>query len=231
MSSSWAASALSWWEEAGVDAIVGEAPRDWLNPKAKAPSPPPAPASEAPPGTLEGFRKWLDSTDSLPFATPSAPRVGPSGDPASGLMILVDMPALADFEAGTLLAGEAGVLFDRMLAAIGRSRETVYLASLSTIRTATGAIDSASAARLADIARHHIGLVAPTALLLFGDTCGKALVGSAVAGARARWHEIATPAGPIKTLVTMRPHDLQERPALKTHAWADLKLLREELTP
>ena len=35
MASNWAASALSWWQDAGVDTIVGEAPRDWLSPKAK----------------------------------------------------------------------------------------------------------------------------------------------------------------------------------------------------
>ena len=35
MASNWAASALDWWQEAGVDVIVGETPREWLSPKAK----------------------------------------------------------------------------------------------------------------------------------------------------------------------------------------------------
>ena len=30
MSLRWAESALSWWEEAGVDTVVGEQPRNWL---------------------------------------------------------------------------------------------------------------------------------------------------------------------------------------------------------
>ena len=82
-----------------------------------------------------------------------------------------------------------------MLAAIGRGRDSIYLAALSPVRTPTGTIGEAEAARLAEIARHHIGLAAPKALLLFGDACGKALVGSAVAGARARWHEVSTGGG------------------------------------
>jgi uracil-DNA glycosylase len=226
MASSWAASALDWWEEAGVDTIVGETPRDWLNPQAKT-APAPAEPPLAPlPDTLEALREWLATSADLPFATPSARRAAPQGDPASGLMILVDMPS-AD---GGLLSGEAGALFDRMLAAIGRGRDSIYLAPLSPIRTPTGAIDDKSAARLAEIARRHAGLAAPKALLLFGDICGKALVGAAVAGARARWHEISTQAGPIKTLVTIRPEKLLTQPALKALAWADLQMLREALS-
>jgi len=226
MSSNWAASALDWWREAGVDIVVGEEPRDWLNPKAKAAAAAAVAAPpEALPDTLDGFRDWLSTTTDLPFATPNVRRDLPEGDPDSGLMVLVDMPSAE----GGLLAGEAGALFDRMLVAIGRSRETIYLASLSPIRAPTGIIDDKYAARLGEIARHHLGLVAPRTLLAFGDTCGKALVGAKVPAARGRWHEVATPAGPIKTLVTIKPENLIGMNAMKKLAWADLQLLMEEL--
>jgi len=228
MSASWAASALSWWEEAGVDVIVGEEPRDWLNPKSKAaPAEPAAPPPDALPDTLDGFQAWLAETDKLPFAAPAAARAAPAGDPASGLMVMTDMPSAG----GGLIAGPAGDLFDRMLAAIGRERESIYLAPLSPIRTPTGTIGDKDSAALAEIARHHIGLVAPKALLLFGDTCGKALVGSAVPGARGRWHEVQTAAGPVRTLVTIRPEKLVDRPAFKKFVWEDLQMLMEELKP
>jgi uracil-DNA glycosylase len=226
--SGWAASTLGWWEEAGVDTIVGEEPRDWLAPKAKAPdAPPPAPPPDALPDTLEGLAAWLAETDQLPYAAPGARRAAPAGDPASGLMILTDMPS----PDGGLISGEAGALLDKMLAAIGRSRATIYLAALSPVRTPAGTIGEAEAARLAEIARHHIGLVAPKALLLFGDACGKALVGATVAGARARWHEVSTGAGQIRTLVTLRPEKLLTQPKLKSLAWDDLQMLMEELAP
>lgn len=227
MTSAWAASALSWWQEAGVDTLVAEAPRDWLEPRPKTPAKSAAPEAAALPETLEEFQQWLATADGLPFAAPNVARAAPAGDPGSGLMILIDMPSAA----GELLGGEPGALFDRMLGAIGRSRDTVYLAALSPIRTPAGALDEASAASLAEIARHHIGLVAPRALLMFGDICGKALLGSAVAGARARWHEIPTRAGPIKALVTIRPDKLIEMPAWKKLAWDDLQMLMEELKP
>ena len=50
MATNWATSALSWWEEAGVDTIVAEEPRDWLSPKARPPGrPPPPPPPPTPP--------------------------------------------------------------------------------------------------------------------------------------------------------------------------------------
>src|SRR5206468_8906733 len=119
----------------------------------------------------------------LPFATQNVRRDLPEGDPESGLMVLVDMPSAE----GGLLAGEAGALFDRMLVAIGRSRETIYLACLSPIRAPTGILDDKYAARLGEIARHHLGLVAPRTLLAFGDTSGKALAGAPAPAPAGKW--------------------------------------------
>jgi DNA polymerase len=226
-------SALSWWTEAGVDALVDEAPRDWLRPAAKeAPLPPPATAetpADSLPGQLDLFQAWLASSDRLAFASPAAPRICPAGDPASGLMILADMPSGEDCAAGTLISGEAGRLFDRMLAAIGRDRASVYLAALSCIRSPSGQLNSDSMKSCAALARHHIGLAAPKAVLLFGDACAKALLGLSVPQARGRWHEIATHAGPVKALATIAPRQLLESPRLKAMAWADLQMLIEEV--
>lgn len=224
-----AASALQWWADAGVDVLVGEEPRDWLRPKAKqapAPSSSPAaaPADELP-GQLDLFQAYLRDSDRLSFATPTAPRVCPSGDPASGLMMLTDMPAAEDCAAGTLLSGEVGRLFDRMLAAIGRDRNSIYLASLSCLRSPTGGFTGESASQCATLARHHVGLVQPGTLLLFGDTCCKALLGQSVMQARGKWHSLSTHAGPIPAIATFHPDRLLEQPSFKAAAWADLQLL------
>lgn len=234
-----AASALRWWQDAGVDTIVGESPRDWLKPETQgsprgAHATPPR-AEENLPDTLEAFHAWLLETHSLPFAAASAPRIGPAGDGSSGLMVLTDMPTAEDFAAGMLISSDG--LFDRMLEQtskkIGRelSRATIYLASLSPLRPPPGNLDPASAARLAEIARHHIALAAPRAVLLLGDICSKALLGGAVAHKRGAWHEIATNGGKVRALVTMKPENLNLRPNLKKHAWADLQMLEEGLKP
>ncbi|MFC7498028.1 uracil-DNA glycosylase [Enterovirga sp. GCM10030262] len=225
-----ALSALQWWADAGVDVIVDEAPRDWLRPQTRPTAPmKPQPPADAPPDQLELFQAWLRDHAALPFASPAAPRICPSGDPAAGLMILTDMPAGEDCASGTLLSGEAGRLFDRMMAAIGRDRASLYLASLSCLRSPDGRLTGEAANRCATLARHHVGLADPKALLIFGDAVSKALLGLSMAQARGRWHEIATHAGLIPTLVTIPPSYLLNQPSAKALAWADLQMLAEGL--
>ena len=221
--------------DAGVDVIVGEEPRDWLRPK-PAPAPietkslaPTGMPDEELPGQLDLFQRWLRTTDRLPHHSPSAPRICPAGDPASGLMIMIDMPTAEDCAAGTLLSGEVGRLFDRMLAAIGRDRGTVYFAALSCLRSADGRLSGEPEKQCALLARHHIGLAAPRALLLFGDGAAKSLLGLPVARARGRWHEVATHSGLVRTIATISPRQLLAHPAQKAHAWADLQMLMEGL--
>jgi DNA polymerase len=230
-----AARVLQWWSDAGVDVVLDEAPRDWLKPQAKieaapaAEPPPAAPDAGDLPGQLPLFRAWLAENGELPYAAPSAPRVCPSGDPEAGLMILTDMPTGEDCAAGTLISGEAGKLFDRMLAAIGRSRDTIYLAALSCLRSPDGRFNEDSARQCAALARHHAGLVQPRAVLIFGDAASKALLGLPLAQARGRWHELATHAGPVRALVTLPPSYLVNHPKAKAHAWADLQKLVDEV--
>ncbi|MDB5699580.1 MAG: uracil-DNA glycosylase [Alphaproteobacteria bacterium] len=230
------ANVLQWWSDAGVDCLVDEPPHDWLRTKPK-----PSAATDmaarnviAEPGAslpdqLDLFRAFLAGSDTLPFASPGVQRVCPSGDPASGLMLLTDMPAAEDCGSGVLLSGEAGGLFDRMLAAIGRSRETVYLAAFSCLRSPSGAFNEDGATRCATLARHHIGLAAPKALLLLGDTCSKALLGMPMMQARGRWHQLSTHAGDIAVMASFAPSYLLDQPTAKRHAWADLQMLMDKL--
>ena len=233
-----AASALTWWVDAGVDVVAGEEPRDWLRPgapdapletKAAAPAAQTREPAEELPGQLDLFQAWLAGSDRLPFAAPSSPRVCPAGDPAAGLMVMIDMPSAEDCSAGTLLSGEVGRLFDRMLAAIGRDRSSIYFAAFSCLRPADGRMTGEAEQNCARLARHHIGLAAPKALLLFGDGASRALLGLTVARARGRWHEVATHAGPVRALATISPRQLLLHPAQKAHAWADLQRLVEGL--
>jgi DNA polymerase len=144
-------------------------------------------------------------------------------------MIVTDMPTGEDCNAGLLISGEAGRLFDRMLAAIGRDRANIYLSALSCLRSPDGRLNSAGARRCAALARHHAGLVMPKALLILGDAASKALLGLPLVQARGRWHQLDTHAGPVKTLVTLPPGYLLTQPAAKAHAWVDLQLLIQEV--
>ena len=117
-----------------------------------------------------------------------------------------------------------------MLAAIGRDRDSIYLAALSCLRSPDGPAQQRVGEAAARRSPATISASPrPRRVLLFGDACAKALLGLSVAQARGRWHEIATHAGPVKALVTIAPRLLLESPRLKALAWADLQMLIEEV--
>lgn len=232
-----AASALEWWRDAGVDTLVDEAPRDWT----AAPPPPPEPprrrsgaqavaeAVVAPlPDTLDAFTVWRAGPDA-PEAGWAGTPIAATGNPAAEIMILVDLPDREDCDSGVLLSGAAGRLFDRMLAAIARNRDSVYLAPMCSMRPLTGRITPEIEARLVEVARQHVGLVAPKRLLLLGNAPSRAVTGMDVARARGSLHAINLECGKsevaVEVVASFHPRLLLERPAEKARAWKDLQML------
>jgi uracil-DNA glycosylase len=227
------ASALEWWRDAGVDVELQEAPRDWLAripaPAAPAPFPfdataPAAPAiARAPmPDTLAAFEAWRIGADAPDFGWSSRRFAGSGSAVASGLMVLVDMPERDDSD--RLLDGAAGRLFDRMLAAVGHSRESVYLAPLCVARPVSGQIPSEVEAGLAEIAWRWVELVAPKRLLLLGNAPSRALAGANVATGRGCLSDVNRENMTMQAVSSYHPRFLLEQPARKADTWIDLQL-------
>lgn len=237
------ASLVSWWQEAGLDVLVDETPRDWLakaepvaTATAEAPAAPVAPMAERPlpaaqpstfPDSLPAFHAWLASSDKL--SIPLAARVAPSGDAASGVMVLVDLPEADDHLSGRLLSGAAGELFDRMVAAIGRDRANLYLAAMAPGRPAGGYVDKASGALFGELARHHAGLARPRVLLLMGEQPSRGFLGMGFVEARGRVHDVRLASGTVPAIATFHPRTLLQHPEQKKRAWEDLQLLMKAI--
>lgn len=145
-------------------------------------------------------------------------------------MLLTDMPDAEDMATDSLLAGSAGRLLDAMLGAIGRDRASAYLAALAPGRPATGRIEADLETELARIARHHVALVRPRALLLLGDTTIRAFTGANLAQARGSIHSVNLNGATVPTVATFHPRFLLQQPARKADAWTDLRMLMEILT-
>lgn len=233
-----AATTLDWWIEAGVDTLVDELPRDWLAPLVAAPKPDPTPmavaavaadalAQAALPATLEAFLPWRLG-DATPEARWSRVRLGPVGDAAAAeLLVLTDMPEEGDAVRGNLLSGVEGRLLDRMLAAIGASRDGVLLASVCTARPLAGRVPAGSVAELETLARHLIELVRPRRMLLLGQAATRALLRSDGPEVRGCLQHVNHGDIGCGVVATYHPRVLLERPACKADAWRDLQLLIE----
>jgi DNA polymerase len=215
-------SLIGWWLDAGVDAPVGEAPRDWLR-RIESPAPVSQPVTNERPADLEAFRHWLTTASGLPMDRPGSIRVAPHGAEGAKIMLLSDLPGREDAADGRSIGGEAWALAIKMLAAIGLAPDEAYVASLSCFHT-PGARLNGDVEACAAIARDHVRLAKPERLILFGDAPAKALLGEPLARARGRVHRIEG----IRTVATFHPRWLLQRPSDKALAWRDLLLLMSE---
>lgn len=222
------ASTLEWWRDAGVDMLVEDDVRDWL-----ARTPPPAapataelavaaPAVETLPDTLEAFVEWRLS-DAAPEAGWHMPRFMPTGPADAEWVLVTDVPEAEDSE--MLMSGPAGRLLDKMLAAIGLSRESVHLLPLAWARPLTGRIAPDDEARLIELARHHLSLLRPQKLFLLGQSASRVL-------AETNGDSLTNPiravnhfGGKTLAVASFHPRFLLERPAAKGEAWKHLLLL------
>lgn len=228
-----AASALAWWDEAGVDSLVDEAPRDWLAtpaPQARQPlvdpvipAPVPAVEPDALPPAWDAFLAWR-AGGAAPEAGWPGGWVAASGPADAALMVLVDCPDRGDNAEG-LLSGAPGRLFDCMLAAIGLSRDAVHIAAVCAKRPTAGRTPADLHDRLAAIASHHIGLIAPERLLLLGNAASRAILATETREARGRLHRFNHDRGQTAVVASYHPRFLLEKPAAKAGAWADLQVL------
>jgi len=189
--------ALGWWIEAGVDSSFHDEPTDWLaaasdgkSGPAGAAAPSPIAKAERPtdarermassengpaiggnpahwPQTLTDFAGWWLTEPSLSPA-PAAVRVPPSGPAGALLMVLVPMPEAGDSQ--TLLAGREGKLLDAILAAMGLSRDAIYLASALPAPMPLPDWQALHAAGLGAVVMHHVALAMPQRLLVLGKT-------------------------------------------------------------
>jgi DNA polymerase len=227
-----ARSALAWWLDAGVDVAVQEQPRNWLKPAASRPLQPEPksaepviePSAEPLPDTLVEFRDWLLSSMQVPMARPGARRVLPHGSEQPAVMLLAEAPAAEDLAAGQPIGGDAWLLTERMLKAIGLPVDQAYSASLSCIHAPGARLDEKARQACGEIARHHIRLAKPQRLLLLGDGPCAAVLGKRLIDARGHVHKVEG----VRTVATFHPRHLINRPLDKSLAWKDLLLLMED---
>ena len=132
--------------------------------------------------------------------------------PSSAAAERPEVPYREAMFVGEAFDGEAGALFDKILGAIGLSRQTVHVTVLSA------SLDE------------QIAVVGPKVIVALGEAAARALLGEASLGqVRGQWGSY-TPRGAaaVKVLPTFHPAALLRDP-LKRDVWTDMKNLKNEL--
>jgi len=152
------------------------------------------------------------------------------GNRSAELLVIGEAPGAEEDRQGEPFVGRAGQLLDSMLRAVGRRRETVYIANVLKCRPPGNRDPSAAeVASCLPYLQRQIELIAPRLILVVGRIAAQSLLATdtPIGRLRGQLHHFGPRVTPV--IVTYHPAYLLRSPGEKRRAWADLKRVRAEL--
>jgi uracil-DNA glycosylase len=180
-----------------------------------------------------GLQSLVAECQSCEFSQSRQQTVFGSGNTLAKLAVIADPPSADEEADGQPLAGQAGLLFDAMLASLGFNRqEHVYLSNVLKCRPSPQREPTAlEFAQCQPFLRRQLELLRPRVVLLTGRFAAKTVLGveAGLANLRGKVHRITIAGADIPVVVTFDPAYLLRNPGDKAKAWADLCLLHSEM--
>ena len=236
-----------WWSLAGVDLHYANEPTALLDDPGKMETTAPKPAAmvadaskdpvtefatkQVMPNDHRAFAAWLSNPDNLVESGWTRQFVMPRGEPNPDVMVIVAMPDSDSSAPDSLFSAKTEKLMVNMLAAINCDSKNAYFASVAVGRPIDGQIDEKHHAGLKDRMMHHISLVQPKRIIIFGDGASNILLNENLLAARKKKQFINHVSSKTEAITTFHPRILLERPELKAEAWKDLQMLTRISTP
>ena len=250
-----AAWALRWLSEMGADEIILDAPVDrFAAPQATLPEKPvaaaPAPVAAAPIASplanapaaqcqsLAEIEAALDRFEACPLKKTATRLCFADGNPAARVMLVGEAPGRDEDIQGKPFVGRSGQLLDRMLAAIGLSRQAadresaVFITNVIFWRPPGNRTPTQAETQLClPFLLRTIELQKPDFIVCLGATPAHRLTGRSdgILKLRGKWTAANVSGRNIPLLPTLHPAYLLRQPAQKRLAWRDLLSLREML--
>lgn len=145
----------------------------------------------------------------------------------NGLVVITDIPSSDDDSSGRVLSGAAGELMDKMLAAIGMSRENVSIIPLMFWRTPGGRTPTRIELDLArPFVNRAIELLEPRAILTLGTLAATEVAGTDLM--RNHGNEVILP-NDIHVFPIYHPNYLILKPGAKASVWTVLQNVQKLL--
>jgi DNA polymerase len=185
--------------------------------------------------TIEELRAALEKFQGLALKRTATQMVFADGVPTAKIMLVGEAPGADEDRLGKPFVGVSGQLLDKMLAAIGLSRETnVYISNVINWRPPGNRSPSdAEIALSLPFIQRHIELVNPAVVVFVGGVAAKALMQTSqgITRLRGRWTDYASEGlkQPIPSLCMFHPAYLLRSPNQKALAWQDLLKLKMRL--
>ena len=150
------------------------------------------------------------------------------GSPHARLMFIGEGPGRDEDLTGRPFVGRAGQLLDKMIAAIGLSREEVYIANVVKCRPPQNrAPEMDEVAACMPYLRAQVGLIRPQVIVLLGSSALGAILGPdhRITRERGAWIERKG----VWFMPTFHPAALLRDESKKRPVWEDLKKVRDKL--
>jgi len=180
---------------------------------------------------LDQLKKSLNDLKNCDLKKKAKNLVFCDGNPKSKIMLVGEAPGASEDQEGLPFVGRAGLLLDKMLAAINLDRNKVYISNIVNYRPPENRrpTDEEIKRYLPFIAK-HIEIINPKILVLLGSTAMNALIGNDIVISKMRGKWIEKKFGSCKTsvIITFHPAFLMRQPAQKKMAWIDLKMIRDK---
>jgi uracil-DNA glycosylase len=150
------------------------------------------------------------------------------GNPHAELMFVGEAPGRDEDEQGLAFVGRAGQLLTKIIEAIGRKREDVYIANIIKCRPPNNRnpeADEIAACR--PFLDEQIRLVSPRVLVTLGTFAAQVILETdePIGRVRGRWQS----AHGVRVMPTFHPAFLLRTPERKKDVWEDMKKVRDYL--
>lgn len=185
--------------------------------------------------TLDELKAALESFKGMSLKRTATQIVFSDGVPTAKIMLVGEAPGADEDRIGRPFVGLSGQLLDKMLAAIGLSRETnVYISNVINWRPPGNRSPSdAELALSLPFIQRHIEIINPEVVIFVGGVSAKALLQTSqgITRLRGKWTDYKTDglAKPVPAMAIFHPAYLLRSPAEKGRAWADLLKLKSFL--
>ncbi len=150
------------------------------------------------------------------------------GNPNADLMFVGEAPGRDEDRQGEPFVGAAGQLLDKIIKAMGLTRDQVYIANILKCRPPNNRDPlPEEMAECFPYLKEQVRLIRPKYLVALGRIAGQALLDTKTPLGRLRgqWHEYEG----IPLLVTYHPAALLRFAAYKKDTWEDMKLVMAKL--
>lgn len=189
--------------------------------------------------TLAELRARLESFEGCALKFTATNTVFCDGNPDADVMFIGEAPGVEEDRQGKPFVGASGQLLDRMLGAIGLSRqgrgaEGAYISNVLFWRPpGNRSPTTAEIAACLPFIRRHIELARPKILVYLGGTSAKTMLESqlGIMRLRGRWYDFSSPAlgQAIPALATFHPAYLLRTPGQKRESWMDFLSIKKKL--